>query len=248
MKKIIITCIIFLIILTSCSNNNEEIYSEMSKIEIEFTESEDATLNDEDIVPKDTIQSIVTTSINQFSENIIVNNTTLLPNITVESSISSSFDNISEEIMMVSIYESFAFSYQQEIEIVDVNGNCYTMQNTDISESFNFADNNWYDVLKSMLQTESNGKLNDCILDSIRDFASRFQDYTEYSLKQYPGATMDYGVKYLYGIYHDENNVTQYILLCSFGDDVNCIDDSDVTELINKLSSTPFFYTMGFEY
>lgn len=239
MTKIIpALCSISLIFLTSCSSSGNQAYSSTSETAAEIT----AETAENMITDTQSCTSTYTDDINLYAE-------------ASSDTASDLSENIEDDILMAVVYESFSASYQQSVSVLDKDGNIHSASYTEIpgisgsmSENFSFDSQNWYEKLIEIKQLENEDELQGDTVENVRKFINNIYNYTSCSLKSYQNVTTDYGVQYLYGIYHDENNVPQYVLLCSYGDYTTCIDNSDVTMFVNELTQTSLFYTMGFEY
>lgn len=244
-------CFASLFILTSCSKYNEQ--DTLDTTTGIVTEITDETNTESPIEEYSESASVIADSIGDKASKKEIS--TSAETTQLNSNEHSTEQTYSNEVMLVVIYESFASSYQQNVYVLDEEGNIYDASYSDIPyisssmpDRFSFDKDDWHEKLKEITQTESSEKLEAYIADGIRDLTGRFQNCKDYPFKQYPEATADYGIQYMYGIYYDENNVPQNVLLCSFGDAVTCIDDSNVIRLVNELSNTSFFYTIGFKY
>lgn len=189
------------------------------------------------------------------SVNIISTTETVTETYTNEAFIETENDNYFETspIVMVHIYENYAWSFEQEVTIIDTDGYLYYFEcsgeGVDDSEKINLHDDdNWYYELTKITSTESIGQIEENIMDNINEFSYNFEQYKEYPIKEYSSYLRDYGNDYLYGIYFDENNVPQYIMLSQYGNNIKCINNDSVINFVDQMIDSDIFYTEEFHY
>lgn len=150
-------------------------------------------------------------------------------------------ESVSEQnIIMFSIYENHAWSFCQHVDVLAADGSCYSFYTEDLEESFKpWKDENWYARLEEIAaEEESLGYIIEADMETIRAFKDSFSEYSDCPYKVYDNSTYDWGTSTLYGVYLDENSVPRYAELCSYGDWVTCIYDSDVMDFVNSIDIT----------
>lgn len=169
-----------------------------------------------------------------------------------------------QKVLMFMLYESNAWSFNRYVEILDSSGNYCRISYDDEGGEFlalenrnPLLDENWYQNLTDALscgnftRQDSSGneyekKLPDEQLELVKEYSEKFGEYTNYPIRTYNVSVSDAGIKSLYGVYLDENNVPQYITLCSFGDWVYCIDDDNIADIVNSIDK--HFFSTGWDF
>ncbi|MDE7288317.1 MAG: hypothetical protein K2N71_02280 [Oscillospiraceae bacterium] len=173
-------------------------------------------------------------------------------------------ESVSEQkVLMFMLYENEAWSFDRQVGILDSEGNyCYISHDEDGGEFLALEngnpllDENWYQNLVDVLSygnftrqdssgNEYENKLPDEQLELVKEYTEKFGEYKNYPMRSYNIMMCDAGIKSLYGVYLDENNVPQYIRLCAYGDQVYCIDNDDIADFVNSIEES-FFYTDHF--
>ena len=86
-----------------------------------------------------------------------------------------------------------------------------------------------------MTSLEKVGAISDGALSSLLQLSEDFEAYTSTYLTEYSSYITDSGINRVYGIYIDENNKSNYVLMCSFGERSLCTDNENALEFINKI-------------
>ncbi len=141
-------------------------------------------------------------------------------------------------IVMVVLYENYAWGWEQEIKIIDSNGLRYyygeEQQQNDFIW-FDFDEKDWYNTLCNIAKLGEVVELSDEKLTAILDFSENYEDVSKNrNYKEYESTLVDYGNYYLYGIYYDEGK-PKYVLLSQYGNGVKCLDNEDVINFVNQM-------------
>ena len=170
-------------------------------------------------------------------------------------------ESVSEQkVLMFIFYESTAWGFNRYVKILDSDGNYCRISYDEEGGEFlalengnPMLDENWYQNLADALSygnftrqdssgNEYENKLPDEQLELVKEYAEKFGEYTNYPIRNYSLNIIDAGIESLYGVYLDENNVPQYIRLCTYGDWIYCIDDDNIADFVNNIDRH-FFYT-----
>ncbi|MDE7294529.1 MAG: hypothetical protein K2N72_08920 [Oscillospiraceae bacterium] len=149
-------------------------------------------------------------------------------------------------IVMVVLYENYAWSEEQEIKIIDSNGSYYYFdyeEGPDDSIWFDFDEDDWYNTLYDIAELGSVTELSDEEMNVILDFSEKYEEVSKnIYYKEYESTLRDYGSDFLYGIYNDGGK-PKYVLLSQFGNGVKCLDDEDVINFANRMIDFGIFPT-----
>ena len=252
-KIFMIGIIIVMILLSGCENSTEE----ASQTNLAAVSLNEATAAAEDI-------SAISSD---FNVMLLESDAVQLSSVTIDIITSDSDAEIKEpitceendrdfitaSIVMVQIYENYAWGFEQEITVIDSNGSCYYFEaygeGVDSSEGISlYEDDDWYDKLVEITESKSIGQISEDISDVIQEFLCDIEQYESYPVKEYPSTLRDYGTESLYGIYIDENNIPQYVKLCQYGNNIKCIDNDEVVDFVNQMINSDIFYTEEFHY
>lgn len=152
-------------------------------------------------------------------------------------------------IVMVVLYENYAWGEDQDITIIDSRGSYYYLKDEQIDQLrdnsiwFDFDEKDWYNTLCSIAKLGEATELSDEELKAILDFS---EDYDEISkntnYKEYESTLRDFGTYFLYGIYNDDGK-PKYVLLSQYGNGIECLDDENVINFVNKMINFGIFPT-----
>ncbi|MDE6709392.1 MAG: hypothetical protein K2J76_02760 [Oscillospiraceae bacterium] len=176
-------------------------------------------------------------------------------------------ESVSEQkVLMFTLYENEAWSFDRQVGILDSEGNyCYISHEDEGGEFLArengnpLLDENWYQNLVDALPygkytwqdskgNEYENKLPDEKLELVKEYTEKFGEYTDYPIRNYGNMRYDSGSYCLYGVYLDENNVPQYIKLCAYGDWAYCIYDDDIADFVNSINGYFFYTDQNFNY
>lgn len=186
-----------------------------------------------------------------------ISGTPSVSNTAAEAETSSVIVNISEDnedtealpIILVVLYENYAWGWEQDITIIDSSGSYYYLRDEQIEQLqenaiwFDFDEKDWYNTLCDIAELGSVTELSDEELKAILDFSENYEDVSKNRYyKEYESALIDYGNYYLYGIYYDEGK-PKYVLLSQYGNGVKCLDNEDVINFVNQMIDFGIFPT-----
>lgn len=252
MKKLLsaVLSAILIFSLSSCGNRqsaDESITAAAETTTVSETESEPAETQTE-------TSSVLETSVTSEVPESYVDTYTEVTSQPYGESVSE------QKVLMFMLYESNAWGFNRYVKILDSDGNYCRISYDEEGGEFlalengnPLLDENWYQNLADALSygeftrqdssgNEYENKLSDEQLELVKEYAEKFGEYTDYPIRTYNFHIIDAGIKSLYGVYLDENNVPQYVKLCSYGDWVYCIYDDDIADFVNNIDRN-FFYT-----
>ena len=234
--KAILSCALSALLLCSCTNNanmgeiSETVGTEpRTTTETSVTEEILALNTSTEIVLSTIPDEITTTSIQSSQENEI---TLSAANIYQERS----------HIVMISVYDCYAYGFEQTVYALDSDGYYYNYQAYDEADKFDISEDNWYEKVLSIDPIDNDEYYTQACAESMENtiyFTHCLADYKDLPLKEYPDLNeYDSGTLCVYGIYYDNTNEPMYVKLCSYGEKAECIDSEFVTDHINQLSFT----------
>lgn len=234
--KSVFICALSALLLCSCANTANS--GELS----ETVETEPATTTEtsvtEEIIALNTSTEIVLSTI---ADEI----TTTSIQSSQENEITLSAANIYQErspIVMISVYDCYAYGFEQTVYALDSDGYYYNYQAYDEADKFDISEDNWYEKILSIDPIDNDEYYIHACAESMENtiyFTHCLADYKNLPLKEYPDLNeYDSGTLCVYGIYYDNTNEPMYVKLCSYGEKAECIDSEFVTDHINQLSFT----------
>lgn len=154
-------------------------------------------------------------------------------------------------IVFVSVDESYAWSYYQYVSVLDADGYCYRFETEDETKRINIYDGGWYDKILEIKPASDKVWVSEKTMKRITDFTENLTDYKDLPMKSYwELECYDSGTKSVYGICYDNSGAPQYIKLCSYGEEAECLDSEEVREFANEMQSKAemsyfFWYNFG---
>ena len=152
-------------------------------------------------------------------------------------------------IIMVVLYENYAWGEDQDITIIDSNGSYYYLKDEQIEQLqdnsiwFDFDEKDWHNTLCSIAKLGEVTELGDEEMKAILDFSENYEEISKnINYKEYESTLRDYGNYFLYGIYNDDGK-PKYVLLSQYGNGIKCLDNEDVINFVNKMIDFGIFPT-----
>lgn len=177
--------------------------------------------------PAEIVTTVVTTSPHEISETLSLKNT---------------MENTEDlPIVMVVLYENYAWGEDQDITIIDSRGSYYYLKDEQIEQLqdnsiwFDFDKDDWYNTLCSIAKLGEVTELSDGELKVILNFSENYEEVSKSRYyKEYESTLRDYGNYFLYGIYNDDGK-PKYVLLSQYGNGIKCLDDEHVVNFVNQM-------------
>ncbi len=148
----------------------------------------------------------------------------------------------STPIVLISIYESWAYGFEQDITVLDYDGQYYNYQTYDETEKIDIIEDEWYNKILEIdpIKNDENYiRVNEESMKVITEFSEQLVNYRDCDMKEYSDLEeYDAGILSVYGVYYDKEGIPQYVKLCSYGEKVNCVDNKDVIDFVNQMSFT----------
>lgn len=225
MKKV--SCVLLsavILTLTACSADGMEMTAETGTTAAELSETETA------------VETVTAPAINYEAEELRKKIMTEEKNRATEvSETAEVYDD--PQITLMILYENDAWGFQQDVTVIDTNGQQYRVQYWDEEDKFDLSSDDWYAELEKLTEEEPwEYHLSGKALEEVRSFSDRYSEFEEYPIIYIAGNGADMGNTYLYGIYRDENGVPEYLELCVSGNGIECMDNSEIKEHVLKLS------------
>ncbi len=157
----------------------------------------------------------------------------------------TSYTTETSPIVMVVLYENYAWGEEQEIKIIDSNGSYYYFSDEQEQDNliwFDFDEKDWYNTLCDIAGSGNVIELSDEELKTILDFSEKYEADLTKKYKEYESSLRDFGNYLLYGIYNDGGK-PKYVLLSQYGNGITCLDDEDVISFVNQMIDFGIFPT-----
>lgn len=152
-------------------------------------------------------------------------------------------------IVMVVLYENYAWGEEQDITLIDSRGSYYYLKDEQIEQLrdnsiwFDFDEKDWHNTLCSIAKLGEVTELSDEELKAILDFSKDYEEISKNTnYKEYESTLRDYGNYFLYGIYNDDGK-PKYVLLSQYGNGIKCLDDENVINFVNQMIDFGIFPT-----
>lgn len=150
-------------------------------------------------------------------------------------------------IVMVVLYENYAWEWEQEIKVMDASGLRYYYDSNEQEQDnliwFDFNEKDWYNTLCDIVKLGKVTELSDEKLKAILDFSENYEEVSKnINYKEYESTLRDYGNYFLYGIYNDDGK-PKYVLLSQYGNGIKCLDDENVINFVNQMIDFGIFPT-----
>ncbi|MDE6599827.1 MAG: hypothetical protein K2K34_07095 [Oscillospiraceae bacterium] len=183
-----------------------------------------------------------------LSEIVLTTETTVTNTATVMSTsevTATSYTTETSPIVMVILYENYAWGEEQEIKIIDSNGSYYYFSDEQEQDNliwFDFNEKDWYNTLCDIAKSGNVTELSDEELKAILDFSEKYEADLTKKYKEYESPLRDFGSYFLYGIYNDGGK-PKYVLLSQYGNGIKCLDDEAVISFVNQMIDFGIFPT-----
>ena len=187
-----------------------------------------------------TFSQTESTTASETAEENSVENPSVLPSVEINTEASP--------IVMVVLYENYAWGEDQDITIIDSRGSYYYLKDEQIEQLqdnsiwFDFDEKDWYNTLCDIAKLGEVTELSDEELKAILDFSEKYEADLTKKYKEYESTLRDYGNYFLYGIYNDDGK-PKYVLLSQYGNGIKCLNDENVINLVNQIIDFCIFPT-----
>ena len=188
-----------------------------------------------------TVSQTESTAASETAEENSVETPSVLP--------SGKINTEASPIVMIVLYENYAWGEEQDITIIGSSGSYYYLKDEQIEQLqdnsiwFDFDEDDWYNTLCDIAKSGNVYELNDEELKAILDFSENFEEASKNKYyKEYKSPLRDFGNYFLYGIYNDGDK-PKYVLLSQYGNRIKCLDDEDVINFVNQMIDFGIFPT-----
>lgn len=142
-------------------------------------------------------------------------------------------------VVLVSVDESYAWSYYQYVTVLDADGYYYRFYTEDEAERIDMDADDWYDKIleiEPIPKDEKYIRAGEETMKTVTAFTEHITDYKDIPMREYPdvGAT-DSGQDTVYGIYYDSGGIPSYVRLYSLGEYSECIDSTEVVDFLDLM-------------
>ncbi len=235
-RSLILYLVILCCILVSCGNISE-------------TDLTDSNINTSDNLPS-TFEEF-NTDVNNVSKTIISTNMDEnTSDIQINTQSNTEKDNIMNKQLwkILIIREIPTSNYIQKITVVDESGTIYRDNYSDVNESFHIYEENWQEQLSDICSSSNTAeRLSEDDIKIFAEYMENIYKYREENVMTQKSQLKDYGVTVVYGIDYNNNN-PEYTLICKYGSEISCIDNSITKKFANELIQLNLLYTMGYTF
>lgn len=194
-----------------------------------------------------------TNSTDYFHQNDVKESTKSSDKLTKDQ-INDQSKNLSDDITikpawkLLIINETPPSNYTQNIIVIDESGTIYRYNFSDVNESFHIYAENWQEQLADICSSSNTAeRLSDDDIKIFAEYMENIYKYREENIMTQKSQLKDYGVTVVYGIDYNNDN-PEYTLICKYGSEISCIDNSITKKFANELIQLNLLYTMGYTF
>lgn len=235
-RLLILYLVISCCILVSCGNISE---SNLSDSSINISDNLPSTFEEFNTDVNNVSETIISTNMDENTSDIQINTQS-----------NAEKDNIMNKQLwkILIIREIPTSNYTQKITVVDESGTIYRDNYSDVNESFHIYEENWQEQLSDICNSSNTSeRLSDDDIKIFAEYMENIYKYKEENVMTQKSQLKDYGVTVVYGIDYNNDN-PEYTLICKYGSEISCIDNSITKKFANELIQLNLLYTMGYTF